>query len=436
MRLSELRLEIEKRILNGQRVSEQTIRKLCPDMLEKCSSKKEKWMSVLYKKLYPGSGFCLCCNNPANIYNFRRGFDPCCSIACYVEFVKANGYYPKRPNDDLSEEITDIQKLKRVLIDKGSVSDIYVAFVSPKLYSEARKIASKHKSSWKDELYRLLNPGDGYCSCGQRLRMLRASQEKTSRKYCSPKCRSADPKVKEKERQTLLKNYGVTSPVQSQLIRQQMEETRLQKYGVRHNFSSTDPELNGRATNLRNHGVENPFQREDVKQKAKNTKLERYGVEHMMQSREHMENQQKSGFKRKTFVLDGKTFSVQGFEPYVIKYLANTLGVSVRNIKTTAAENVPRIPWVDTRGIPHIYHPDIYAKVNGKWWVIEVKSTYTAGIDTPKSGAFSIMKRKIKATISAGYNTKLVVVGPKKSIYVISKVEDMTRKDLKVKVYG
>ena len=183
------------------------------------------------------------------------------------------------------------------------------------------------------------------------------------------------------------------------------------------------------ATTTENYGVACPFSSPEVQNKSKATVLERYGVEHNMQSREIFERQQKSGFKVRKVKFDDKVFKVRGYEPEAIKFLIGK-GCKPNNILCTAAEGVPSIPYVVNEK-KHYYHPDLYVKLNKSWYVVEVKSTYTAGFRKDKNGLFSRLKRKAKASVDNGYPFILIIVSVRKRCAIISDLHLKTKKQVK-----
>ena len=96
---------------------------------------------------------------------------------------------------------------------------------------------------------------------------------------------------------------------------------------------------------------------------------------------------------------------------------------------------MPSIPWISPDGKYRIYHPDIYAKVGSDWWLIEVKSTYTCGLNTNNRSMWSVLKKKAKACDDAGYNFVLLVID-KNEVYPVLQPWIKTRKDIRKLVAG
>ena len=74
--------------------------------------------------------------------------------------------------------------------------------------------------------------------------------------------------VKEKSKQTLLKNYGVNSPIKSSIIQNKMKATNLGRYGAENPFGSKEIRNKSKQTLLNNYSAENPMQNEEIKNKV------------------------------------------------------------------------------------------------------------------------------------------------------------------------
>lgn len=83
---------------------------------------------------------------------------------------------------------------------------------------------------------------------------------------------------KEKARQTCLDKYGGIG-FASKELKEKYEHTMLDRYGVKHNWSSEDSKLNGRATMYKNAGGKKAHYNYTLS-KGKQTRLEKYGDEY------------------------------------------------------------------------------------------------------------------------------------------------------------
>lgn len=163
-------------------------------------------------------------------------------------------------------------------------------------------IVSEH---FPEILYSFLNPNKSQkCGSGniRKFRNLTVGWNSCS----SPSCVSCKQEAKEKAKATCMKKYGVESATQSDLVKDKIKSSTevngsiekavaarkahyLKKYGVDHNWKTTQGQ-NKRATTIKEkYGVENPSQSEDIKAKKIATAIQNYGVEHHTKSREFKE---------------------------------------------------------------------------------------------------------------------------------------------------
>jgi len=177
-----------------------------------------------------------------------------------------------------------------------------------------------------------------------------------------------------------LEKYGVENPSQSEEIKKQKIETCFKNYGVEHSMQS-----------------------EEIREKAKQTCLERFGFEHAMQNGEVAEKSSKNSYSHKVYTFpSGKEINVQGYEPFALNELIQTLS---EDDIITGCSNVPNIAYTDEEGKQHKHFPDIYIPSQNK--CIEVKSTWTA-----EKGKNSIFLKQ-NAGKQFGYNYEIWVYNGK-----------------------
>jgi len=117
--------------------------------------------------------------------------------------------------------------------------------------------------------------------------------------YCSNKCVSSDPNIKNKKIKKSLEKFGTKTPSESQLVKNKIVETNLQKYGSNSPMCLKEFQDKSKQTLFRNWGVNNPskseeilfkrvesFKKSDYKETYKKTSLEKYGVEHPWMNKE------------------------------------------------------------------------------------------------------------------------------------------------------
>ena len=209
--------------------------------------------------------------------------------------------------------------------------------------------------------------------------------------------------VKEKIKQTNLDKYGVENPSQNEQVRDKMKSTTLINHGVEYALQSEEIKAKMKKTNLDKYGVENPMQSKEVKEKSKQTCNTKYGVPYPTQNAEISERASKNSYLSKIYTFpSGKEINVQGYEPFALDELIQTLS---EDDIITGCSNVPNIAYADEEGKQHKHFPDIYIPSQNK--CIEVKSTWTA--EKKKDSIFL----KQNAGKQLGYNYELWVYNGK-----------------------
>ena len=124
-----------------------------------------------------------------------------------------------------------------------------------------------HKISAKDYYDKYLKqPNEGICPvCGKETPFIKIS--KGYQKHCCNKCTQKDPKIREKVNKTRLEKYGVTNFFQNKSIHEKAEK----------NAHSEEANKKKIETSQKHYGVDNPAQSEVVQSKIQQTNLERYG---------------------------------------------------------------------------------------------------------------------------------------------------------------
>lgn len=116
------------------------------------------------------------------------------------------------------------------------------------------------------------------CACGCGL-IVKTSGAKFVRGH-----HNRSEEVKQKKRDTCLKNFGVEYPFQSEKCRNKGKDTCLIKYGAEYSSQNEDVKKKTRQTWLDRYGVDNPSKNQLIKEKKKKTCFNNYGVTHPMKS--------------------------------------------------------------------------------------------------------------------------------------------------------
>lgn len=133
------------------------------------------------------------------------------------------------------------------------------------------KLDSRQIKKWKEGI----SKGTGCCrKCGRKLMDI---------VFGNP---STWDSVKQKKKETNLKNWGVENVFQAKEIKEQLKKTNLEKYGVEYVMQSSQIKEKSKNTNIKKYGVEHVSQREDIKKKKIQKSIEKYGVENVSQAQE------------------------------------------------------------------------------------------------------------------------------------------------------
>jgi len=115
------------------------------------------------------------------------------------------------------------------------------------------------------------------------------------REYCSNKCISSDPNIKNLKTQKSIDKYGTKTPAESKIIKDKIVKTNLEKYGFNSAMCLKETQDKSKQTLLNNYGIDNPSKsnillekriksfKENIdvyKENYKNTSMTKYGVEH------------------------------------------------------------------------------------------------------------------------------------------------------------
>ncbi|MGI0076475.1 MAG: DUF7487 domain-containing protein [Nitrosopumilaceae archaeon] len=101
-----------------------------------------------------------------------------------------------------------------------------------------------------------------------------------------------------KQRQTMLKKYGVEHPGQSKEIQNKRKQTMLERYGVAYATQSSFFKEKTKQTNLEKYGVEHVLQSNKIREKIKQTNIERYNVEYSLANKEIREKIKQTNIER------------------------------------------------------------------------------------------------------------------------------------------
>ncbi len=175
-----------------------------------------------------------------------------------------------------------------------------------------KHLTASHKEISKEEYYKkylMKDKNDNICkmygkinSCKKYTKFI--SITKGFVKYCSTKCLSNDPIVREKYKQTCLKNYNVRNVSQVIEFKEKKKQTCLKNYNVEYPAQSKYLIEKMQQTCFNNYGVINPMNVPAFQKKCSNSCFNNNGVRYPAQSKEIIEKymkKQKHNFLKKLF---------------------------------------------------------------------------------------------------------------------------------------
>jgi len=131
------------------------------------------------------------------------------------------------------------------------------------------------------------------CSCGnsvkfesKRLSNFHSTLFGSWKQFCSTKCSTNFPEIREKIKQTNLNKFGFENPAKNEEIKKAIKQTNLEKYGFEFAFQNEEIKSKIRQSNLEKYGFEYPTQREEVREKVRKTNLKKFSFENVFQNEE------------------------------------------------------------------------------------------------------------------------------------------------------
>jgi hypothetical protein len=248
--------------------------------------------------------------------------------------------------------------------------------------------------------------------------------------------------AKDKKVATLMKNYGVTNPSLSAPLQEKKIATFMERFGVRNPLQNAEVKAKSEATCLARYGVKSTgghvprlqklsdtWERKSKREiqaivtRREQTYMTRYGVRCAMHVPDIVHKTLSSSYHtHKNVRVDGRSFTVQGAEGIFLQYASQYLHLSVNNVRT--ADRVPTFKY-EVGGKVHVYYPDF---IVGRKHIVEVKSTYTAGLTKAKK-ARDRLRKKIAAVQNSGYRMSVfVMIGKHKSVLITR--ADYTKQEL------
>ena len=214
-----------------------------------------------------------CQINHTKFIDLNLGYRQYCSHQCSGKIVGEKiGQYSKDHSKELLEKRTKTNLARYGVKNISNISEI----------NQAKSDTWKNKS--KEEVQQIVE-----------------LRQETLMKHFGVTIPSKSEVIKEKIKQTNLERYKVTTTLNTESCRQKTtnaiitkmpeimkkrKETNLKKYGTEHAFQNEGIKKKSKQTNLQKYGVNNPAESKDIYQKIIKTNLDRYGSIHPLQNQD------------------------------------------------------------------------------------------------------------------------------------------------------
>ncbi len=330
------------------------------------------------------------------VYSIRSApvctHESCKNKVPYMNYVDGYGKYCSRTCANSSDEKRI--KVKATLNRKYGVDNI----------SQIDAVKKKRVRTFKKR-YGTDNPS----KCEEvKKKIMRTHEERYGGHYM------ATAGGKERHRAAVMSSLGVANPSHSPDVLAKIRETTLRNYGVDNAMKSPVVKKRAQKTTKARYGTEHHVNSEDYKRRMKET----IGVDHPWKLESHIDYNLQRSHAMKDCVIAGATYRCRGYEHHALRYMIEERGVKPGDIANTVAAGLPKFRYVDSDGKEKRYYPDIYAKIGNKWWVVEVKSTYTVG--ATNESYFRTTQLKARTVKNAGYRFMLLVFDSRGTLLVKS----------------
>lgn len=231
-----------------------------------------------------------------------------------------------------------MNKLSIILGIKGNSSnrlrESYIKKHHRSIYDDIMDYTKNLDIKFIQRIWHWVNDVSNYvtCCCGNRV-SFNMNWEDGYKEFCSNKCASNSEKVKNKLKDTCLKNFGVEHYSKTDEYKEKVNKTSIEKYGVDNYSKTNEYKEKSKKTYIEKYGIDNYTKTEEYKLKSKNTQLNKYGVDHYSKTKEF-----KDRFKEKmadlysnVSIFENDEYRKLNFKiannPNYIKYLGNSINL-------------------------------------------------------------------------------------------------------------
>ena len=125
-----------------------------------------------------------------------------------------------------------------------------------------------------------------------------SKQKETMLKKYGVEHASKSQEIKNKIKNTFFEKYGVDNPAKLQCVKDKQKKTNLQRYGVEYTVNNPEIKQKMIKTNIEKYGFSCCLENNDIKQKIKKSNLEKFGCENVGQNYEIQEKMKNTMFQK------------------------------------------------------------------------------------------------------------------------------------------
>ena len=125
-----------------------------------------------------------------------------------------------------------------------------------------------------------------------------SKQKETMLKKYGVEHASKSQEIKNKIKNTFFEKYGVDNPAKLQYVKDKQKKTNLQRYGVEYTVNNPEIKQKMIKTNIEKYGFSCCLENNDIKQKIKKSNLEKFGCENVGQNYEIQEKMKNTMFQK------------------------------------------------------------------------------------------------------------------------------------------
>lgn len=194
----------------------------------------------------------------------------------------------------------------------------------------------------------------------------------------------------------MMKNFGVSHPLQSKIFLDKLNNSNLEKYGVKWNMQNKFVRENFNKSIKEKYGVDNISQLESIKEKKKETSLKNFGVTHHLKDYDLFQKHLIAQYKIKKY-KDTDLYYQGSYEYYFLEKME-----SLNLLNEVSNGNSYEFEWESEK---HTYHTDFFFRGEN----IEIKSGWTYNKNGKDIDLENFNKTKWKSVTDCGDKIKVLI---------------------------